>query len=55
MRFISSLVINFLFYEAQPIVNRGLYIIEASRSHSDTPHSVVLLWKCDHSDAETSA
>ena len=27
----------------QPIVGQGLLIIEASRSHSDTPHSVGLL------------
>jgi len=29
-------------------------VIEASRSHSDTPHSVGLLWTSDHSDADTS-
>jgi hypothetical protein len=28
----------------QPLVGQGLLIIEASRSHSDTPHSVGLLW-----------
>jgi len=27
----------------QPSVGKGLLIIEASRSHSDTPHSVGLL------------
>jgi len=26
----------------------GLVIVEVSRSHSDTPHSVVLLWTRDH-------
>jgi hypothetical protein len=31
----------------QPIVGQGLLIIEASRSHSDTPHSVGLLWTSD--------
>ena len=29
-------------------------IIEASRSHSDTPHSVGLLWTSDQPDADTS-
>jgi len=28
----------------QPLVCQGLLIIEASRSHSDTPQSVGLLW-----------
>jgi hypothetical protein len=38
----------------QPAVGQGLLIIEASRSHSDTPHSVGLLWTSDQPDAETS-
>jgi hypothetical protein len=38
----------------QPLVGQGLFIIEASRSHSDTPHSVGLLWTSDQPDAETS-
>jgi len=33
---------------------QGLLIIEASRSHSDAPHSVGLLWTSDQPDAETS-
>jgi hypothetical protein len=37
----------------QPLVSLGLLIVEASRSHSDTPHSVGLLWTSDQSDAET--
>jgi hypothetical protein len=28
----------------QPLVGQGLFIVEASRWHTDTPHSVVLLW-----------
>jgi hypothetical protein len=28
----------------QLVVGQGLLIVEASRSHSDTPHSVGLLW-----------
>ena len=31
----------------QPPVGQGLLIVEASRSHSDTPQSVGLLWKKD--------
>jgi len=38
----------------QPPVGQGLLIIDASRSHSDTPHSVGLLWTSDRPDAETS-
>ena len=38
----------------QPLVGQGLPIIEASRSHSDTPHSVGLPWISDQPDAETS-
>jgi hypothetical protein len=37
----------------QPLVGHGLLIIEASRSHSDTPHSVGLLWKSDQPVEET--
>jgi hypothetical protein len=38
----------------QPPVGQGLLIIEASRSQSDTPHSIGLLWTSDQPDAETS-
>jgi len=38
----------------QPLVGQGLLIIKALRSHSDTPHSVGILWTSDHPDAETS-
>jgi len=38
----------------QLLVGQGLLIIEASRSHSDTPHSVGLLWTSDQPAAETS-
>jgi len=38
----------------QPPVGQGLLIIEASRSHSDTPNSVGILWTSDQPDAETS-
>jgi hypothetical protein len=38
----------------EPIVGQGLLIVEASRSHSDTPHPVGLLWTSDQSDAEAA-
>jgi hypothetical protein len=44
-----------LFYMAQlPVMGQALFIIEASLSYSDTPHSVGVLWTNDKSDAETS-
>jgi hypothetical protein len=39
--------------EQQPLLGQGLLIIEASRSRSDAPHSVGLLWTSDDPDAET--
>jgi hypothetical protein len=38
----------------QPLEDDSLLIIQASRSHSDTPHSVALPWTSDHPTAETS-
>jgi hypothetical protein len=44
----------FIFFMAQqPLVGQGLPIVKTSRSHSDTPHSVRLLWRSDQPDAET--
>jgi len=37
----------------QFLVGQGLLHIEALRSHSDTPHSVGLLWMSDQPDAQT--
>jgi hypothetical protein len=37
----------------QPSVDQGFFIIEISQSHSDTLHSVGLLWTSDQLDAET--
>jgi len=39
----------------RPLVGQGLLIIQASRSHSDTPHSIGLLWTSDQPDSETSS
>jgi hypothetical protein len=36
----------------QPLVGQGLVIIKASRPHSDTPHSVGLIWTSDQPDAQ---
>ena len=38
----------------QPLVGKGLLIIDASRSQSNTQHSVGLLWASDQPDAGTS-
>jgi hypothetical protein len=50
--FIHSHAIFFM--AQQPLMGQGRLIIEASRSHSDTPHSVVLLWTRDRCVAEAS-
>jgi len=42
------------FIVQQPPFDQDLFIIEASRSHSDTPHSVGLPWTSDQPDVETS-
>ena len=38
----------------QSPMGHGLHIIEVSRSHSDTPQSIGLLWTSDHPVTETS-
>ena len=45
---------RFLTTVQQPPGGQGLLIIEDSRSHPDTSHSVGLLWMSDQLDAETS-
>ena len=48
---------NFIIFSPRrngPQVGQGLLIIEASRLHSDTPHSVGLLWTSDQPVAEIS-
>ena len=46
-------VIKLFFKVRQPPVGLS-HIIEVSRSYTDTPHSVELLWTSDKPDAETS-
>jgi len=38
----------------QPLMGQDILFIEATRSHSDTPHLVGILWTNDQPDAETS-
>jgi len=38
----------------QPPVGQGLLIVEDSWSHSDTPHSIWLIWTCAHPDTQIS-
>jgi hypothetical protein len=46
---------SFLFFIAQrPIMCHGLLNVEDLRSHSETPHSVALLWESVQPDANTS-
>ena len=44
----------FFCYDATAPIGQGIYIIEASRSHSDTPYSVGFLWTSDLHVAKTS-
>jgi hypothetical protein len=46
--------VNFFPHGATALVGQGLLIIQASLSHSDTPHSVGLLWTSTQPDAGTS-
>jgi hypothetical protein len=42
------------YHGATPLVGEGFLTVEASRSHSDTPQSVRLLWASDQPDTQTS-
>ena len=44
----------FIFHVLTSPMGLGILIVEISRSHSDTPHSVGLLWQSDQPDVETS-
>ena len=49
-----GLILTTIYFVAQqPLLDQGL-IFEASRSHSDTWHSVGLLWTIDKPNAQTS-
>jgi hypothetical protein len=56
---ISRQKINLKFYffsstAQQPLVSQGIFILYVSRSLSDTPHLVGLLWTSDQPVPETS-
>ena len=40
------------FVAQQPLLGQGILIVEASRTQSDTPHSVELFWTSDQPVAE---
>jgi len=55
VQYYTTSIGNFFFLVVQePLAGQGLLNIEASRSHSDTPHSVGLPWTRDQPVAETS-
>lgn len=43
---------KYIFTARQLLVGQDLVIFDASRTHSDTPHPVDLLWMSDQADAE---
>ena len=49
-----STVFFFFAVAWQPLVDQGLLIVEATKSHPGTPHSVGLHWTSDHPDTETT-
>jgi len=51
---IHYFVMQFFSVARQHPVGQGLLIAEASRTHSDTSHSVGLLWTIDQPDADPS-
>ena len=44
-----------IFYSKKTQAGQGLLIVEPSRSHSDTPYSIGLLWTSVQPDAENSS
>jgi hypothetical protein len=47
-------IVPFFVMAQQLLVEQGLIVVEAARSHSDKPHSVGLLCTSDQLDTETS-
>jgi hypothetical protein len=47
-------LVAFFFHGSTALAGLGLLLIEVSRSHSDTPHPVGLLWTSDRPIAKTS-
>jgi hypothetical protein len=53
VRMSNHIAIYFFSMVQQPLVGQGLLNVQASRTHSDTPHLAGLLWTSDQPDAET--
>jgi len=53
-KIIANFIIPDFFYGSTILVGLGLFVVEVSRSHSDTPHLVGLPWASDQLIAETS-
>jgi hypothetical protein len=51
---ISAWHFPFFTQQCKPLMDLVLFITEASLSHSDTPHSIGLLWMSDQPDTQTS-
>jgi hypothetical protein len=47
-------ILSFFYYKSTISSGCGIFIIEASPSHSDTPYSIGLRWASDQPNAETS-
>jgi len=55
IKIVTLFIQSFLFlHGSTALVGPGHILVEASRSHSDTSHSVGLLWRCDRSVAGIS-
>jgi hypothetical protein len=54
-QFIALRKLGFIIFMVRHVlVGQGFRTVEASRSHSDTLHSVGLLWTSDQPDTQTS-
>jgi GH43 family beta-xylosidase len=49
---LQDIIIIIFFVVQQPLLAQGILFISASRSHTDTPHSVGVLWTSDKPEAE---
>ena len=47
-------MLSFFYHGLTALLGQDLLIVEDSRSHSDTPHSVGLLWASAQPDTEKS-
>ena len=54
VRILTNRTSYFFFHGSTALVDQGLLAVVVSGSHSNTPHSVGLLWTSDRPVAETS-